>query len=31
MAALRFLHDCDPGADAALAMLLALGRPDRWT
>lgn len=28
MAKLRFLYDCDPGADDALAMLLALGRPD---
>jgi purine nucleosidase len=28
MAALRFLYDCDPGADDALAMLLALGRTD---
>ncbi|WP_105404498.1 nucleoside hydrolase [Neorhizobium sp. T7_12] len=28
MSALRFLYDCDPGADDALAMLLVLGRPD---
>lgn len=28
MTALRFLYDCDPGADDALAMLLALGRTD---
>ncbi|WJH38655.1 nucleoside hydrolase (plasmid) [Aliirhizobium terrae] len=28
MAALRFLYDCDPGADDALAMVLALGRRD---
>lgn len=28
MAKLRFLYDCDPGVDDALAMLLALGRPD---
>lgn len=28
MAPLRFLYDCDPGADDALAMLFALGRRD---
>lgn len=28
MAALRFLYDCDPGGDDALAMLMALGLPD---
>lgn len=28
MAVQRFLYDCDPGADDALAMLLALGRTD---
>lgn len=28
MAALRFVYDCDPGADDALAMLFALGRRD---
>jgi purine nucleosidase len=28
VAALRFLYDCDPGADDALAMLFALGRRD---
>lgn len=28
MAALCFFYDCDPGADDALTMLLALSRPD---
>ncbi|OBZ95552.1 hypothetical protein ADU59_09105 [Pararhizobium polonicum] len=28
MTALRFVYDCDPGADDALAMLFALGRRD---